>query len=177
MVNTSSSLPSKLISVGKDLVKGLWNGISDMTGWVIGKIQGFGESVLGGIKSFFGIKSPSRVFRDEVGAMLAEGMAAGIEENASSPLKAMQQLSGDLLDEAGSMNGLTLERQLKNTFTAPTPVTAAESGMMAKLDSILAAIEKGQVIMLNGKALVGGTAREMDGALGQRRLLAERGAL
>lgn len=176
VINTITTLPSKMLTIGKDLVRGLWNGISDMTGWVIGKIQSFGSSVLSGIKSFFGIKSPSRVFRDEVGAMLAEGMAVGIEKNADAPLDAMTSLSKDLIGEAEAMNGLTLERRLNNTFTAPA-ASSVESGMLAKLDSILAAIEKGQVMVLDGSTLVGATAGRMDNILGQRRILVERGAL
>lgn len=84
------SLPSKLLGIGKDLVRGLWNGISNMTGWVIDKIKGFGESVLGGIKKFFGIKSPSTVLRDQVGRFLAEGVGVGIEENEDAAIKPMQ---------------------------------------------------------------------------------------
>jgi phage-related protein len=176
VLNTIKDLPSKMLNVGKDLVRGLWNGISDMTGWVIGKIQSFGSSVLSGIKSFFGIKSPSRVFRDEVGAMLAEGMAVGIEKNADAPLDAMTSLSKDLIGEAEAMNGLTLERRLNHTFTAPA-ASSVENGMLAKLDSILAAIEKGQVLLLDGDILVGATAGKMDNTLGQHYVLVGRGAL
>lgn len=176
VLNTIKTLPSKMLSVGKDLVRGLWNGISDMTGWVIGKIQSFGSSVLGGIKSFFGIKSPSRVFRDVVGKNLALGMAVGIENNADEPIKAMSALSSDLLGEAEAMNGMTLERSIKNTFAA-APAAAAENGVLAKLDSILSAIEKGQVILLDGDTLVGATTRKFDNSLGQRYALVERGAL
>ena len=75
------SLPSKMLSIGKNIVQGLWNGISDMTGWIIDKIQGFGSSVLNGIKDFFGIKSPSRLMRDEVGKYLAQGVGVGFELN------------------------------------------------------------------------------------------------
>ena len=81
------TLPGKMLSIGKDIVKGLWNGISDMTGWVIDKIKGFGESVLGGIKDFFGIHSPSRVMRDEVGKYMAQGVGVGFEKNI--PIKQM----------------------------------------------------------------------------------------
>lgn len=81
------TLPGKMLSIGKNIVQGLWNGISDMTGWVIGKIQGFGESVLGGIKDFFGIKSPSRLMRDEVGKYMAQGIGVGFEKNI--PVKQM----------------------------------------------------------------------------------------
>lgn len=81
------TLPGKMLSIGKNIVQGLWDGISDMTGWVIGKIQGFGESVLGGIKDFFGIKSPSRLMRDEVGKYMAQGVGVGFEKNI--PIKQM----------------------------------------------------------------------------------------
>jgi phage-related protein len=185
VVNTFKDLPSKLVSVGKDLVKGLWNGISDMTGWVIGKIQGFGSSVLSGIKSFFGIKSPSRVFRDEVGAMLAEGMAVGIEENADAPLDAMAGLSNDVMGEAaalsgmnlGTINGMAVERGLQGRAATAQATAAASSSMAAKLDAILAAIERGQVLTIDKKQLVGGTATDYDNTLGQRRALVARGAL
>lgn len=81
------TLPGKMLSIGKNIVQGLWDGISDMTGWVIGNIQGFGESVLGGIKDFFGIKSPSRLMRDEVGKYMAQGVGVGFEKNI--PVKQM----------------------------------------------------------------------------------------
>jgi phage-related protein len=188
VVSTVKNLPSKLLTIGKDLVKGLWNGISDMTGWIIGKIQGFGDSVLGGIKKFFKIESPSRVFRDEVGAMLAEGMALGIEESADAPLDAMGNLSNDLLRQAGALdgmslgtptvNGLALERSLQTRSTAAqSAAVSAGAGMLAKLDAILAAIEKGQVLTIDKKLLVGGTANDYDNTLGQRRALVARGAL
>ncbi len=72
---------SKIANVGKDIVKGLWNGIKDMGSWIAKKIKGFGESVLGGIKDFFGIKSPSRVMADVVGKNLALGIGQGFEKN------------------------------------------------------------------------------------------------
>ena len=176
VINTIKTLPSKMLSVGKDLVRGLWNGISDMTGWVIGKIQSFGDSILSGIKSFFGIKSPSRVFRDVIGKNLALGMAEGIENNANEPIKAMSALSSNLMGEAEAMNGMTLERSIKNTFSA-APASVADSGILTKLDNILSAIERGQVILLDGDTLVGATARKIDNSLGKRHVLVGRGAL
>jgi phage-related protein len=176
IVNVIKGLPAKMLGIGKDLVRGLWNGISDMAGWVIGKIQGFGDSVLGGIKKFFGIKSPSRVFRDEVGKMLGLGLAEGIEGSADEPIKAMADLSAGVLDEAADFNGLTLERQMQHTFANPE-AAAQESGVLGTLDKILAAIERGQIIAIDGDALVGATADRIDRALGQRRILAARGAV
>ena len=148
-----------------------------MSGWVIGKIQGFCSNALGSIKSFFGIKSPSRVLRDQVGAMLAEGMAIGLEENADAPITAMEHVSRGVLDAAQDINGLQVERSLHTRSMAAQPATAYGANFGEKLDKILAAIEKGQVLTIDGDTLVGATAKRMDNALGRRRALAARGAL
>jgi phage-related protein len=178
VVNTIKSLPSKMLGIGKDLVRGLWNGISDMSGWVIGKIQSFGDTVLDGIKNFFGIKSPSRVFRDQVGKMLAAGMAEGIEENADQPLDALNTLANDMTDEVGGVDGMAIERQISHSYRADAAAAAMQStDMLSKLDQILEAIKRGQILTINGDTLVGATANAMNSALGQRRMLAERGAV
>ena len=89
--------PSSMIKVGKDLIKGLWNGISDMTGWVLNKINGFGKSVLNGIKKFFGIHSPSTVMRDQVGKYISLGVAEGISNNVKSVTNAVTNLGNNVL--------------------------------------------------------------------------------
>lgn len=86
--------PSEMLSIGKDIVKGLWNGINDMTGWIVDKVKGFGGDVLGGIKKFFGIKSPSKVFA-EIGKFLAEGLGIGIEDNSDYAVEAVEELGED----------------------------------------------------------------------------------
>lgn len=99
--------------IGGDMVRGLWQGISDLTGWVISKIKGFGGDILGGIKSFFGIKSPSTVFAS-IGNDLNRGLAKGIQSSAglvSSSVDAMSQqalaaLGGGELAASYAVSGL-----------------------------------------------------------------------
>lgn len=190
ILSAFKGLPAKLLSVGKDLVKGLWNGISDMTGWIIGKIQGFGDSVLSGIKKFFGIKSPSKVMAKEVGRWLPAGMAEGVEDNTKTAIQSMEGMAHDALAAANrelatanlsapvNFNGLTMERGLQHrTVAAQAAAASAGVGMLDKLDRILAAIERGQIITIDGKQLIGATAAGYDNTLGQRRALVARGAL
>ena len=78
-------------------------------------------------------------------------------------------------------------RQVKNEASAQyldsqrTTVARTQAGdvlgMAERLDKILAAIERGQVLTIDGTALVGATAGRYDSTLGQRRALAARGAL
>ena len=176
VLTTFKSLPSKMGSIGKDLVRGLANGISDMAGWVLNKIKGFTDSILKGIKGFFGIKSPSREMA-WIGQMLDEGLVKGVEDHADKPLAAMADLSQDMLDEAEELNGLTINRQLNTAFASSAPMSTAETGILGKLDKILTAIENGQILTIDGDTLVGATIAAYDAKLGQRRLLAARGAL
>jgi phage-related minor tail protein len=170
------NLPSKMADIGKDLIEGLWNGIKNMGKWIADKVTGFASGVLDGIKDAFGVHSPSRETA-WIGEMLDRGLAEGILDNADSPLNALARLSDDMLDETAGLNGLTLERQLQHTFNPPAAAAAAESGLLSKLDRILEAIERGQVLTIDGEALVGSTLHTYDNKLGQRRALAARGAL
>jgi phage-related protein len=168
----------KIKEVGTALIKGLWNGINDMVGWIKDKIKGFGSAVLDGIKSFFGIKSPSREMA-WVGRMLDEGLVMGIEQNAKGPLKAMQSLTGDMLDEAGTLDGLSLERAINvaNRSAAASSVASIAAGnaaLLAKLEGIYERLGRLQMVTQTG-ALVGEIVDEMDAALAGRQLLDARG--
>ena len=84
LVKGFSNGVSKMADVGLNLVKGLWNGIKNAKDWVLNKIKGFGKSILNGLKSFFGIHSPSTVFRDEIGTNLALGLGEGFTDQMDS---------------------------------------------------------------------------------------------
>lgn len=90
IVNGFANYKSNMGDVGLNLVKGIWNGIKDATGWILDKIKGFGQSVLDGIKSIFGIHSPSRLFKDEVGKNLALGIGEGFADTMSDVSADMQ---------------------------------------------------------------------------------------
>lgn len=89
--------------VGKNLVQGLWNGINSAKDWVLDKIKGFGDAILNGIKSFFGISSPSKLMKDEVGKYIAEGVGVGFEDELSNVYDDMQKAI-DLETEKMSAN-------------------------------------------------------------------------
>jgi phage-related protein len=174
LIDTLKQLPNKVVSIGKDLVSGLWKGVQDKFAWLKEKLSGFATSVLDGIKDFFGVHSPSTKTA-WIGEMLDEGMAKGVEDNADTPLKAMDQLSSEMLNEAAG-GDLNVERRVSHTFASATPSTI-DSGLLVKLDRILAAIESGKSIYLDSGVLVGATTAQYDVALGRRQALAERGAI
>lgn len=132
-------LPGMMLDVGRDLVEGLWNGISDMVGWIGDKISGFGDSVLGGLKDFFGIASPSKVMRDEVGKFLPAGIAIGIEDSTLSAVKSVRNMADKLRNTAvESLNGMTsgaAYRMQQNPMTAAVRKNAAVVNNYYKTDN------------------------------------------
>lgn len=68
-------------SVGMNIIFGIASGISGAVGSLISTATSAASSALDAIKSKLGIHSPSRVFRDQVGKMMALGMGIGFEKN------------------------------------------------------------------------------------------------
>lgn len=92
IVDEITGLPGRMYDIGSNIVSGIWEGISDMWGWMASKIGGFADKVTDKIKSAFGIHSPSRVMRDEVGNYLAEGIGVGFEDEMKNVNKSMQNM-------------------------------------------------------------------------------------
>lgn len=76
-------LGSLLFEAGKDVLRGLINGIASFVGNAIDSVKRSVGNVVAGVKGFFGIGSPSKVFaeigRDNM-AGLVQGMTEGFDE-------------------------------------------------------------------------------------------------
>lgn len=86
-------LETDWLQLGKDIISGLINGIGAMAGALWDAAVNIARSALDAIKSFFGIASPSKLMRDEVGKFIPLGIAAGIERNTRPISKAMRGIS------------------------------------------------------------------------------------
>lgn len=95
VVNGLASLPSSVLSIGSDIVHGIWNGISGAAGWLAGKVKSFASGILDGMKSALGINSPSRLFRDQVGKYIAQGIGEGFTDEMGSVVGQMQDAMPD----------------------------------------------------------------------------------
>lgn len=69
-------------TVGGNLIKGLWSGISNLGSWVVSKIKGMGKSILKAVKGIFGVHSPSTEFA-WIGRMNMTGLIEGTEDMKS----------------------------------------------------------------------------------------------
>ena len=132
IVSAFSGLPGQMVSIGTNLVQGIWNGINNAVGWVLNKIKGFGSSIVSGIKDIFGIHSPSKLMRDEVGKYLAEGIGVGFEDE----MQAVNKQIRDAIDTDFSVNADVLSNMRSNpAYTAaavelPTAGTGSNSSIL-----------------------------------------------
>ena len=107
-----------LKDVGKDLVKGLWNGITGRLDWIKKKIKGWVGNVLDFIKGLFGIHSPSTEFA-YFGRMNVLGLEEGMEDmegSLNATIGDMVNLSPSLLASASNSYNPNVNVIVNNQF-------------------------------------------------------------
>lgn len=100
-------------TVGSNIIKGIASGLKSAGGAIVEAAKNAAKSALNAAKDFLGIHSPSRVFRDQVGKMMALGMGIGFDKNV--PIKSMnaslKTALGSLKENAGTvLSGGSLNR-------------------------------------------------------------------
>lgn len=110
---------SNLLSIGRNVVEGLWHGISGSFTWIKNMLTGWVGNVLQFIKSLFGIHSPSTIMRDQVGVFLARGIGEGFEDGMSDVERSMRDAMPDL--------GAMVEAAELDASVMATAVRPAES--------------------------------------------------
>ena len=101
-------LPGRAISLGSNIVKGIFNGIKNAGAWLYNKLRGWVSNVLGWVKNLFGIHSPSTVFADEIGKFIPPGITVGVE-------KAMPRALRDMGQELSALSNIPIPGSVTNT--------------------------------------------------------------
>ena len=84
------------VEIGANMVKGLWEGIKSLASWLWDKVSNWASNLWNGILDFFGIHSPSTMFRDMIGKNLVRGIAVGVDVETPN-------LQDDLQENLGSV--------------------------------------------------------------------------
>ncbi|MDN6291471.1 MAG: phage tail tape measure protein [Tetragenococcus halophilus] len=173
-----------LFSIGKDIVSGLWEGIKSMGDWVGKKAGGFFEGITTTAQAIFNTHSPSRVFRDEIGKMLPQGLVVGVEsEEQKTQKKVGDSFKGVIGSSLKALNSvkmpdITSKAVASTSREIITTNADSESSMnnnmnnnystlmkdiLNRLDALL---QKDGNVYLNQDNLVGSIGGAMDRALG-----------
>ena len=99
MVSAFAEHIPDMMQAGVDLLMGLADGILNAIPNLLATAMSAAGQLLDGIKSFFGIHSPSRVFAG-LGGYMMEGLGEGIESGAGAAVSAMDAACSDVLGAA-----------------------------------------------------------------------------
>lgn len=118
IVGALRQAPSMVLDVGTNIVRGLWEGLQNSVGWLRDKVSGWVHGIMQDIKGFFGIHSPSRLMRDEVGKYLAEGIGVGFEDEMGAVSKQMQDAmpSTDAFAQSYDLGGMSAAQQSSSGY-------------------------------------------------------------
>ena len=150
---------SRILDIGKNIVEGVWQGIKNAAKWLKDKVTGFFDDIVGGVKDFLGIHSPSRVFAD-----MGKNMALGIGEGWDNQYDSIKK------DIESGMNFTA-----SVSTTGKVPYAIAQSPAQAQ-NYVLDALKNINFsIYLDGKTLVGKLAPTIDEQMGTLHIARARG--
>lgn len=98
----------EFVSVGKNVIVGLWNGINDKVAWLKGKVKGVVDKIKGWFtsKEGFDEHSPSK-WSEGVGSYVMDGLGNGFENNNTAiraARKAANSIKDAITDEISKVN-------------------------------------------------------------------------
>lgn len=141
IVKALKEAPERVVDVGKNIVKGVWDGINRSIDWLRNKIKGWVNGIMKDIKGFFGIHSPSRLMRDEVGKYLAEGIGVGFEDE-------MGAVSKQMIDAMPSADAFAQTYNLGTVSAAQSASNGYGYGSQANIvDAIVEALKNVRVVL------------------------------
>lgn len=121
----------KWADIGKNIIKGIAGGIGSAAGALFNKAKEVASGALNAIKKKLGIKSPSRVFKKEVGKHIVTGIISGINAEQKNLKKTMESLCNAAIKSAKSASkkgnfseiGKTFAENLSNSMDSQVEKT------------------------------------------------------
>ncbi|MDE6087442.1 MAG: hypothetical protein K2G25_03560, partial [Oscillospiraceae bacterium] len=96
------------IEIGKNILEGILSGLLGVN-FDLGSFFGeFGDNFMIGIKEIFGIHSPSKRMRDEIGKFLLPGIVVGVEDSVDSTQQDINHALDTMMDSV-DMDSLQLK--------------------------------------------------------------------
>lgn len=136
IVGALRQAPGMVLDIGANIVRGLWEGLQNSVGWLREKVSGWVHGIMQDIKGFFGIHSPSRLMRDEVGKYLAEGIGVGFEDEMGAVSKRMQDAmpSTDAFAQTYDLGGVSAAQQAATGYGYGSQATLIDALVEALQD-------------------------------------------
>ena len=128
-------------SLGKAILDGIFSGLLGVDFDFYDYLDEFGDNWVSGIKDIFGIHSPSKLMRDEVGKYLALGIGEGFADNMPDVGKAAKDAFDGVLEPIGMKPTISVDRAALDALEAvrlgvdPAAIDAYRAAMPGVLAS------------------------------------------
>ena len=149
---------SRILDIGKNIVEGVWQGIKNAAKWLKDKVFGFFDDIVGGVKDFLGISSPSKVFAG-IGGFMAEGLGEGFDDQFKSVKK---DIENSMSFDAGPITAdANISKNYASGYYGAASVISDSGRIVMLLEQYLPMLANMKVIMDSGQ-VVGLLAPGMD---------------
>lgn len=164
-------------SIGKNIIEGVKSGISSAAAKIADAAKEAARKALDAAKSFLGIKSPSRVFREQIGKNISLGLAGGISGYAAEVEDAAESLAELATDPFEELDSVTRHISADGMVSAAkTP--RSDRDVLNRILEILEGLDLSNVgVYMDGKTLVGELVPAMDLAMGREASYKGRGVI
>lgn len=139
-------------SLGANIISGIISGISGAAGRLFNSLKDLASNALKSAKNFLGIKSPSRVFANEVGKWIPLGIAEGIASSEDALINTIDGVTGLATAEAADM-------AYSANYTPSQTSTAQLDAILAMMVEYFPEMAKNHDI--DGNALINGIDRAL----------------
>lgn len=165
VVHFMGELPKKMLDIGGNIIKGIWQGISNSVGWLGRKVKDFCTGVVDGFKKNLKIHSPSDILADQVGKFMALGIGQGFTDNMKKVTKTMTDAIPTEFDTDTRVQTAMVVTG-SGIKVPPAPGAAQDLGsVLSLLREGLSQLSDMQVVLDSG-AVVGGIAPGLDAEFG-----------
>ena len=149
---------SRILDIGKNIVEGVWQGIKNAAKWLKDKVFGFFDGIIGGVKDFLGIHSPSKVFAG-IGGFMAEGLGEGFDDQFKSVKK---DIENSMSFDAGNITAdANISKNYASGYYGAASGSSDSGRIVMLLEQYLPMLANMKVIMDSGQ-VVGLLAPGMD---------------
>ena len=132
LLKTVAKIPSQIwdkimetdwLALGKAIIDGIINGLKSMGSAMGNAIKEIGNNILNGFKNFFGIKSPSRLMKDQVGTFLGQGIIDGLDQNFTEGIKGINNKIVNAMKDVTSNINSDVNIDVDNPNGGKTPIS------------------------------------------------------
>lgn len=122
--------------IGKNILQGIVNGFTNIGNIVWNAVKKVGNSMLSGIKKFFGIASPSKLMADKIGKFIPAGIGVGIEANTDSAIQAIDDMNDEIMDKMKqAVNIETAKSSFSGTSGSVSQILTANGSTTVNLNN------------------------------------------